>query len=79
MSREPQNREEEFVSADLHCCRVSGSASSAAVVERRHLLYDDACADETIQFNLRRAVVAMGRRPCWRLRITYNSNAGRRR
>jgi hypothetical protein len=63
MSRESQNREEEVVSVDLHW-GFSGSASCAAVVERRHLLHDYACTDKAIQFDLRRAFVAMRRRPC---------------
>jgi hypothetical protein len=45
MSRESQNREEEVVSVDLHW-GFSGSASCAAVVERRHLLHDYACTDK---------------------------------
>ena len=60
LSGEPQNCEQELVSADL---RRTGSASSAAVVERTHLLYDNAGTNETIQLNLRRAVGAMVR-PC---------------
>ncbi len=62
LSREPQNREEKLVSVDLH---RSGSPEFAAVIQRRHLLYDNACTDETIKFNLRWAVVAICRaRPC---------------
>ena len=53
LSGEPQNRKQELVSGDR---RRFVSASSAAVIERRHLLHDNTGTNEAIQFNLRWAI-----------------------
>ena len=59
-SRVVQNHAEEVVSGNIHWC---GSACSAAVVQVRHLSHINAGTNKTIQFKLRRAVVAKIR-PC---------------